>query len=99
MYVCLIKYNLFKFRMRLDLTGLSQSARIKRVCEHRLTRLRQVSTATRENMTELFFLSKKRNLIDLPGFRKKPSSEFVSFLKEKQAPERVISEVSYYFDI
>jgi hypothetical protein len=47
-------------------------------------------------MTELFFLSKKRNLIDLPGFRKKPSSEFVSFLKEKQAPERVISEVSYF---
>ena len=80
--------------MKLDLTGLSPSARVKRVCEHRLTRLRQVSTACRENMTELFFLSKKRNLIDLPGFRKKASPEFVNFLKEKKARERVISEVS-----
>jgi len=80
-------------RMRVDLAGLTHSARVKRICEHRLTRLRQVSTACRENMTELFFLSTQRNIIDMPGFRKKPSTEFVTFLKNNKAPDRVISEV------
>ena len=82
------------FRMKLDLAGLSPTSRKKRLCEHRMTRLRHVTTSCREDLTELYFISTRSNVIDLPVFRKKPNQQFVNFLKAEQAPARVISEVS-----
>ena len=79
--------------MKLDLSGLGPDERRKRLCEHRLSRLRHVSTSCREDLAEMFFLSSGANVIDLPVFRKKPSQAFVGFLKGREAPPRVISEV------
>ena len=96
--VCRIKFDLFSIshivcRMKLDLAGLSPTSRQRRLCEHRMTRLRHVTTSCREDMAELYFITSGSNVIDLPLFRRKPNQAFVNFLKEEEAPERVISEV------
>jgi len=56
--------------------------------------LRRKTSAYRDNMAELFFIKNGTNVTDnLPQFRRKPTQQFVNFLKAGDSPARVISEV------
>ena len=47
----------------------------------------------KDNMSELFFLQSKGNVVDLPAFRKRPSQQYMNFLKSNNAPQDVLDEV------
>jgi len=83
-------------RLKLDLNAVSSSpkALTRKLFEWRTARLRRKTSAFRDNMAELFFIKNGTNVTDnLPQFRKKPTQQFVNFLKAGDSPARVISEV------
>ena len=83
-------------RLKLDLGAASVSpVSLKRkLFEWRTARLRRKTSSYRDNMAELFFLRNGTNVTEnLPQFRRKPSQQFVQFLRAREAPARVMSEV------
>ena len=84
-------------RLKLDLGSASAgppSVKKRKLFEFRTARLRKVTSAYRDNMGELFFLTTGTNVTDnLLSFRRKPTQQFVNFLRANDAPARVISEV------
>ena len=84
-------------RLKLDLGTAAAgptSLKKRKLFEFRTARLRKVTSAYRDNMGELFFLTNGTNVTDnLMSFRRKPTQQFVNFLKASNAPARVISEV------
>ena len=44
-------------------------------------------------MAELYFLEGGSNVTDLPLFRRRPSHQFLTYLKANNAPDRVVTEV------
>jgi len=83
-------------RLKLDLSSASStpSTLKRKLFEWRTARLRRKTSAYRDNMAEMFFLKNGTNVTDsLPQFRRKPSQQFVNFLKAGSAPARVVSEV------
>lgn len=47
----------------------------------------------KDNMSELFFLQSKGNVVDLPAFRKRPSQQYLNFLKSNNAPSDIMDQV------
>jgi len=83
-------------RLKLDLNAVSGSPKAlkRKLFEWRTARLRRKTSAYRDNMAELFFIKNGTNVTDnLPQFRRKPTQQFVNFLKSGDSPARVISEV------
>ena len=84
-------------RLKLDLGSVAAGPPLlkkRKLFEFRTARLRKVTSAYRDNIGELFFLTNGTNVTDnLMSFRRKPTQQFVNFLKVSDAPARVISEV------
>ena len=76
-----------------DKTVSNSSSMRRRLLEKRLARLARISDGYKDNMSELFFLQSRGNVVDLPAFRKKPSQQYLSFLKSNSAPENVLKDV------
>ena len=65
----------------------------QRILEKRLARRTRQIESYKDNMSELFFLQSKGNVVDLPTFRKRPSQQYLNFLKSNNAPEDIMDEV------
>jgi hypothetical protein len=65
----------------------------RRLLEKRLARQARITESYKDNMSELFFLQSKGNVVDLQAFRKRPSQQYLNFLKSNNAPEEVMGEV------
>ncbi len=72
-------------------TSNSTSARM-RLLEKRQARRAKLRESYKDNMSELFFLQSKGNVVDLPAFRKRPSQQYLNFLKSNSAPEDIMTE-------
>ena len=65
----------------------------QRLLEKRLARRARQIESYKDNMSELFFLQSKGNVVDLPTFRKRPSQQYLNFLKSNNAPDDIMDEV------
>lgn len=68
----------------------SFAARRSRLLEKRQARRQRLMESYKDNMSELFFLQSKGNVVDLPAFRKRPSQQYLNFLKSNNAPSEVM---------
>lgn len=67
-----------------------RSAARRRLLEKRQARRERLMESYKDNMSELFFLQSKGNVVDLPAFRKRPSQQYLNFLKSNNAPNEVM---------
>ena len=65
----------------------------QRLLEKRKARRARFLSGYKDGMSELFYLQSKGNVVDLPAFRKRPSQQYLNFLKSNSAPEDVMNEV------
>lgn len=65
----------------------------KRLLEKRKARKARLHESYKDNMSELFFLQSKGNVVDLPTFRKRPTQNYLTFLKSNSAPNDIMDEV------
>lgn len=64
-----------------------------RLLEKRRQRRTRLMESYKDNMSELFFLQSKGNVVDLPAFRKRPSQQYLNFLKSNNAPSDIMDQV------
>ena len=67
----------------------------KRLLEKRKARRTRVLESYKDNMSEMFFLQSKGNVVDLPSFRKRPTQQYLNFLKSNSAPNDIMDEVRF----
>ena len=67
----------------------------KRLLEKRKARKARLHESYKDNMSELFFLQSKGNVVDLPTFRKRPTQNYLTFLKSNSAPNDIMDEVRF----
>ena len=67
----------------------------KRLLEKRKARKARLHESYKDNMSELFFLQSKGNVVDLPTFRKRPNQNYLTFLKSNSAPNDIMDEVRF----
>ena len=65
----------------------------KRLLEKRKARRTRLLESYKDNMSEMFFLQSKGNVVDLPSFRKRPTQQYLNFLKSNSAPSDIMDEV------
>lgn len=69
-----------------------RAIRMQALKRKRKNRWRKYSNDYKDCMTELFYLQSNQALQDLPAFRKKPSVQFINFLKSNNAPAEILRE-------
>ena len=67
----------------------------KRLLEKRKARRARLLESYKDNMSEMFFLQSKGNVVDLPTFRKRPTQNYLTFLKSNSAPNDIMDEVRF----
>ena len=67
----------------------------KRLLEKRKARRERLLDSYKDNMSEMFFLQSKGNVVDLPSFRKRPTQQYLNFLKSNSAPIDILDEVRF----
>ena len=83
-----------KLKLEIEVTNNFNSKSMKqKILEKRLARRARLIESYKDNMSELFFLQSKGNVVDLPAFRRRPSQQYLNFLKSNNAPGDVMDEV------
>ena len=77
---------------RSSVTSTAKSTRL-RLLEKRKARRAKLLESYKDNMSEMFFLQSKGNVVDLPSFRKRPTQQYLNFLKSNSAPSDIMDEV------
>ena len=79
---------------RSSVTSTAKSTRL-RLLEKRKARRAKLLESYKDNMSEMFFLQSKGNVVDLPSFRKRPTQQYLNFLKSNSAPNDILDEVRF----
>ena len=68
-----------------------------RLLEKRKARRAKLLESYKDNMSEMFFLQSKGNVVDLPSFRKRPTQQYLNFLKSNSSPNDILDEVRFVY--